>query len=70
MNIKKFDDFSCGIASISCISVSNFTDVIKKFPSSYEEKSEIRLQKSWLNVGKSIKGALDKYGATSKESND
>ena len=68
--MKKFDAFICGIASISYISTSNFTDVIKKFPSSYEEKSEVTLQKSWLNVGKSIKGALDKYGATSKKSND
>jgi len=68
MKMKKFDAFICGIASIS-ISTSNFTDVLKKFPSSYETKSEVTLQKSWLNVGKSIKGALDKYGATTKESN-
>lgn len=66
--MKKLDAFICGIASISCFSTSNTTDVIKKFPSSYEKSVEKSLQRSWVAVGKSIKGAIDKYGSENKNS--
>lgn len=66
--MKKLDAFICGIASISCFSNSNTTDVIKKFPSSYEKSVEKSLQRSWINVGQAIKGAIDKYGSENKDS--
>lgn len=67
--MKKIDAFICGVASISCFSTSNLRDVIKKFPSSYEKSVEKSLQRSWITVGKALKGAIDDYGKETKKSN-
>lgn len=66
--MKKIDAFICGIASVSCFSTLNTTDVIKKFPSSYEKSVEKSLQRSWITVGQTLKGAIDKYGSEDKDS--
>ncbi|WP_338952218.1 hypothetical protein [Fusobacterium nucleatum] len=44
--MKKFDAFICGIASISCISVSNFTDVIKKFHHHMKKNQKLHYKKA------------------------
>ncbi|HEY4532817.1 MAG TPA: hypothetical protein VIG61_01535 [Fusobacterium sp.] len=67
--MKKVDAFICGIASISCLSSSTLTDVVKEFPSSYEKNTEKSLQDSWMTVGKALKGAIDNYGSKTKKSN-
>ena len=56
-----------GIASIFSNS-NNITDVFEKYPSTYEKDIEKSLQKAWLNVGNTLKGAIDKYGSEVKKS--
>ena len=58
--MKKLDAFICGIASIS-LTVPTHSDVIKRFPSSYEKDINKSLQKSWTNVVNALKGALDEF---------
>ena len=66
--MKKINSIISGIASIFLAS-SNMTDVFEKYPSTYEKDTEKSLQKAWLKVGNTLKGAIDKYGSEVKKSN-
>ena len=66
--MKKINAIISGIASIFSSS-NNITDVFEKYPSTYEKDTEESLQKAWLKVGNTLKGALDKYGSEVKKSN-
>ena len=59
--MKKINAIISGIASIFSNS-NNITDVFEKYPSTYEKDVERSLQKAWLKVGNTLKGAIDKYG--------
>lgn len=64
--MKKHEAFILGIASISCLPSSNVTDIIDRYPSSYEKDTKKAITKSWSEVGKTLKGAMDKYGSEIK----
>ena len=66
--MKKINAIISGIASIFSNS-NNVTDVFEKYPSTYEKDTEESLQKAWLKVGNTLKGAIDKYGLEVKKSN-
>ena len=66
--MKKINAIISGIASIFFAS-NNMTDVFEKYPSTYEKDTEKSLQKAWLKVGNTLKGAIDKYGSEVKKSN-
>ena len=66
--MKKINSIISGIASIFFAS-NNMTDVFEKYPSTYEKDTEKSLQKAWLKVGNTLKGAIDKYGLEVKKSN-
>ena len=66
--MKKINAIISGIASIFSNS-NNITDVFEKYPSTYEKDVQKSLQNSWINVGKAIKGAIDKYGTENKKAN-
>ena len=66
--MKKTNAIISGIASIFSNS-NNITDVFEKYPSTYEKDVERSLQKAWLKVGNTLKGAIDKYGSEVKKSN-
>lgn len=65
--MKKLEAFIFGIASISCLPSSNVTDIIDKYPSSYEKDVKKAITKSWSEVGNTLKGAMDKYGSEIKD---
>ena len=67
--MKRIEAFICGIASLFSCSNISLTNVFKEFPSSYEKSVEKSLQRSWINVGKALKGSIDSYGKESKKSN-
>ena len=66
--MKKINAIISGIANIFLAS-NNMTDVFEKYPSTYEKDTEESLQKAWLKVGNTLKGAIDKYGSEVKKSN-
>ena len=66
--MKKINAIISGIASIFSSS-NNTTDVFEKYPSTYKKDTEKSLQKAWLKVGNTLKGAIDKYGSEIKKSN-
>lgn len=66
--MKKIKTIISGIASIFSSS-NNIADVFEKYPSTYEKNTEESLQKAWLKVGDTLKGAIDKYGSEVKKSN-
>ncbi|QQS87573.1 hypothetical protein [Fusobacterium canifelinum] len=66
--MKKINAIISGIASIFSSS-NNVTDVFEKYPSTYEKDTQKSLQKAWLKVGNTLKGAIDKYGSETKKSN-
>lgn len=66
--MKKFNIFICGIASIFTYSNEISSEAFQKFPSSYNKKSEKSLQDTWLTVGKTIRGAMMKYGKEENKS--
>ena len=66
--MKKINAIISRIASIFS-SPNNTTDVFEKYPSTYEKDTEESLQKAWLKVGNTLKGAIDKYGSEVKKSN-
>ena len=66
--MKKINSIISGIASIFSNS-NNVTDVFEKYPSTYEKDIEKSLQKAWLKVGNTLKGAIDKYDSEVKKSN-
>ncbi len=68
VKIEKINAIISGIASIFPNS-NNVTDVFEKYPSTYEKDIEKSLQKAWLKVGNTLKGAIDKYGSEVKKSN-
>ena len=68
VKMKKINAIISGIASIFSSS-NNTTDVFEKYPSTYEKDTEESLQKAWLKVGNTLKGAIDKYGSEVKKSN-
>jgi hypothetical protein len=68
VKMKKINAIISGIASIFSNS-NNVTDVFEKYPSTYEKDIEKSLQKAWLKVGNTLKGAIDKYGSEVKKSN-
>jgi len=68
VKMKKINAIISGIASIFSSS-NNITDVFEKYPSTYEKDTEESLQKAWLKVGNTLKGAIDKYGSEVKKSN-
>ena len=70
MNVmKKLNAVICGIASIFAFSNDSFASVVQKYPSTYEKDTEKSLQKAWLKVGNTLKGAIDKYGTENKKAN-
>ncbi len=70
MNVmKKLNAVICGIASIFAFSNDSFASVVQKYPSTYEKDVQKSSQNSWINVGKAIKGAIDKYGTENKKAN-
>ena len=66
--MKKINAIISGIVSIFPNS-NNVTDFFEKYPSTYEKDVERSLQKAWLKVGNTLKGAIDKYGSEVKKSN-
>ena len=68
VKMKKINAIISGIASIFSNS-NNIIDVFEKYPSTYEKDVERSLQKAWLKVGNTLKGAIDKYGSEVKKSN-
>ena len=64
--MEKINAIISGIASIFSNS-NNVTDVFEKYPSTYEKDIEKSLQKAWLKVGNTLKGAIDKYGSEVKK---
>ena len=68
VKMEKINAIISGIASIFTNS-NNVTDVFEKYPSTYEKDIEKSLQKAWLKVGNTLKGAIDKYGSEVKKSN-
>lgn len=66
--MKKINAIISGIASIFSSS-NNITDVFEKYPSTYEKDTEESLQKAWLKVGNTLKGAIDKYSLEVKKFN-
>ena len=68
VKMKKINAIISGVASILSNS-NNVTDVFEKYPSTYEKDIEKSLQKAWLKVGNTLKGAIDKYGSEVKKSN-
>lgn len=66
--MKKINAIISRIASIFSNS-NNITDVFEKYPSTYEKDVERSLQKAWLKVGNTLKGAIDKYSSEVKKSN-
>jgi len=68
VKMEKINAIISGIASIFPNS-NNVTDVFEKYPSTYEKDIEKSLQKAWLKVGNTLKGAIDKYGSEVKKSN-
>ena len=64
----KINSIISGIASIFSNS-NNIIDVFEKYPSTYEKDVEKSLQKTWLKVENTLKGAIDKYGSEVKKSN-
>ena len=66
--MKKINTIVSRIANIFSSS-NNITDVFEKYPSTYEKDTEESLQKAWLKVGNTLKGAIDKYGSEVKKFN-
>lgn len=64
--MKKIDAFLCGIASIFTCSNNSYTNILKKYPSTYEKNVQTSLQKSWLKVGKTMEGVIADYGKKAK----
>lgn len=56
--MKKIDAFICGIASIFAYSNNTSANVLKKYPATYEKSAQKSLQKSWLKVGETMRGAI------------
>ena len=65
VTIKKIYVLIFGIASIFSSS-NNVTDVFEKYTPIYEKYTQKSLQKSWLKVGNTLKGTIDKYGSDIK----
>ncbi|AYZ72829.1 hypothetical protein EGX98_01380 [Fusobacterium necrophorum] len=65
--MKKIDAVICGIASIFTCSNTISTESFQRFPSSYEKNAEKSVQRAWVTVGRTIKGAIDKYDEESKK---
>ena len=66
--MEKINAIISGIVSIFPNS-NNVTDFFEIYPSTYEKDVERSLQKAWLKVGNTLKGAIDKYGSEVKKSN-
>lgn len=65
--MKKIDAFMCGIASIFIYSNNASANIFKMYPSTYEKNVHKSLQGSWNRVGKTIRGAINKYGSELEE---
>ncbi|MCI6034247.1 MAG: hypothetical protein SOY68_07500 [Fusobacterium varium] len=66
--MKKIDAFICGIASIFVYSNNVSANIFKLYPSTFEKNVHKSLQESWSRVGKTIRGAVNKYGSEFEES--
>lgn len=66
--MKKIDAFICGIASVFVYSNTISSNVLKKYPSNYEKSVQKSLSNSWSTVGKTLKGAIRRYGEKEKSS--
>ena len=56
--MRKINGVISGMASLFSDTSS---DVLEKYPSTYEKDVRKSLQSAWDNVGTAIKGAMEKY---------
>ena len=61
--MKKINGVISGMASLFSGTSSN---VLERYPSTYEKDIKKSLQNGWNNVGMAIRGAVEQYGQTEK----
>ena len=61
--MKKINGVISGIASLFSDTSSN---ILEKYPFTYEKDVKKSLQNGWNNVGMAIRGAVEQYGKTEK----
>ena len=61
--MKKINGVISGMASLFSDTSSN---VLEKYPSTYEKDIKKSLQNGWNNVGMAIRGVVEQYGQTEK----
>lgn len=61
--MKRINGVISGIASLFSDTSSN---ILEKYPSTYEKDVKKSLQNGWNNVGMAIRGAVEQYGQAEK----
>ena len=61
--MKRINGVISGMASLFSDTSSN---VLEKYPSTYEKDIKKSLQNGWNNVGMAIRGVVEQYGQTEK----
>ncbi len=65
--MKKLNSIICGFASIfGGVSAINLSNILEKYPNTYEKSAKESLENNWSIIGNSIKGAINNYGEESK----